>query len=403
MNENGNQSTAEEQSGIAGAAAGFIAHLLELRDRLLRIVLAIGIGFLVLMPFAKDLYNFLSNPLVSQLPDGNKLIAVAVTSPFLIPYKLALLVAFLIALPYIFYQLWGFIAPALYKHEKRLVIPLLTSSVLLFYLGMAFAFFVVLPLMFGILPGFAPDNVDVTPDIGQYLDFVMMIFIAFGIGFEMPIATIILISTGITTREELAKKRPYVIVGAFLVGMLLTPPDVLSQILLAFPMWLLFELGLVASQLFKKQIKIAGEEKEEKEKHDREDDDKRYAAVVTATGASAGAAAATTSIAAENDTTEEANTTQTESESSDSMLWEDDNYLFEEDNTSYDREYHASNPEEDEPPLANDLPEDDYRPMTDAEMDAELDLMEEDDDEPNTPSMTKTEESSIEDSNKGNN
>lgn len=313
---------------------GFIAHLLELRDRLLRIVLVISVVFIVLFPFAQDLYNWLSDPLVQHLPDGQKLIAIGVASPFLIPYKLALLAAFLISLPIVFYQLWGFVAPALYKHEKRLVVPILVSSVALFYIGMAFAFYVVLPLMFSILPTFAPSNVDVSPDIAQYLDFVMMIFIAFGFGFEMPIATILLITTGMVTAKDLAKKRPYVIVAAFVVGMFLTPPDVLSQLLLAIPMWLLFELGLVLSHLFKKQIKIAGEEKDAMDATDYGTDP--IPAIATS-GASAN-----------------------------EVLFEDDRYLM----TEVDDE---GNPAEDKSDHTN---EDEYRPMTDDEMEAELDRIE---------------------------
>lgn len=333
---------------------GFIEHLLELRDRLVRIVLAVGIFFIVLVPFAKNIYNYFSDPLVSQLPDGGKLLAITVAGPFLVPYKLTLLVAFLIALPFIFHQLWGFIAPALYKHEKRLVVPLLASSVMLFYAGMAFAFYVVLPIMFGILPGFAPDNVEVAPDIAQYLDFVMMIFMAFGIGFEMPVATVLLITTGMVSRENLAKKRPYVIVVAFIVGMFLTPPDVVSQVLLAIPMWLLFEIGLIASGLFKKQIEISGKEKEKREQAERDTDDARYAAVVTA-----GAAATT---AATGNTSEESTTENNQT------LWEDEQYLFEE----YDAPSSTDN---------NNHDDDDFEEMTDEEMEAELDRLEDDDED----------------------
>jgi sec-independent protein translocase protein TatC len=341
---------------------GFIAHLLELRDRLLRMVLVIAIVFIILFPFAQDLYNWLSDPLVSQLPEGQRLIAIGVASPFLIPYKLALLAAFLIALPVVFYQLWAFIAPALYKHEKRLVIPLLASSVALFYIGMAFAFYVVLPLMFSILPSFAPTNVDVTPDIAQYLDFVMMIFVAFGFGFEMPIATILLVSTGIVTAKELGKKRPYVIVGAFIVGMFLTPPDVLSQLLLAIPMWLLFELGLVLSRLFKQQIKVAGEEKEAM-------DDAEYHLSAPAAATSAGVAAATTSDAASSST---------------ETLFEDDRYIMQElDEDGNPIDDHAADHDHDDKDSDKDKDDDSetYRPMTDDEMDAELDRMDEEEEE----------------------
>ena len=316
---------------------GFIDHLLELRDRLLRIVLIIGIIFIVLFPFAQDLYNWLSDPLASQLPEGHKFIATSVISPFLVPYKLALLVAFLIGLPFVFYQIWGFIAPALYRHEKRLILPLLTSSVALFYAGMAFAFYVVLPLMFKILPSFAPDNVQVAPDIAQYLDFVMMIFIAFGFGFEMPIATILLITTGMVTAKQLAEKRPYVIVAAFTIGMFLTPPDVLSQLLLAIPMWLLFEAGLLFSHLFKKQIKIASEEKAAREAAEY--------------GESSPALSTTAGV------------------SSTETLFEDDRYIMQEINEDENSAKDASDDS-----FGDD---EEYRPMTDEEMEAELDRLDE--------------------------
>jgi len=339
---------------------GFIAHLLELRDRLLRMVLVIAIVFIILFPFAQDLYNWLSDPLVSQLPEGQRLIAIGVASPFLIPYKLALLASFLIALPVVFYQLWAFIAPALYKHEKKLVIPLLASSVALFYIGMAFAFYVVLPLMFSILPGFAPTNVDVTPDIAQYLDFVMMIFIAFGFGFEMPIATILLVSTGVITAKELGKKRPYVIVGAFIVGMFLTPPDVISQLLLAIPMWLLFELGLVLSRLFKQQIKVAGKERDAM-------DEAEYNLAAPATSTNAGVAAAVS----------------TASSSSAEILFEDDRYIMQElDEDGNPVDDHAADTDRGhDNPSDKDDDSETYRPMTEDEMEAELDRMDEEEEQ----------------------
>ena len=334
---------------------GFIAHLLELRDRLLRMVLVIAIVFIILFPFAQDLYNWLSDPLVSRLPDGQNIIAISVASPFLIPYKLALLAAFLISLPVVFYQLWSFVAPALYKHEKRLVVPLLVSSVGLFYIGMAFAFYVVLPLMFTILPSFAPTNVDVTPDIAQYLDFVMMIFIAFGFGFEMPIATILLVTTGMVTAKELGKKRPYVIVGAFIVGMFLTPPDVLSQLLLAIPMWLLFELGLVLSRLFKQQIKVAGKERDAM--NEAEYNLPTSNTSNTSTAVAAGASSAVASNAIIDSTNPD-------------TLFEDDRYIMEELDENGNPKSQTNADSDDQPD-----DEDEYRPMTDAEMDAELDLL----------------------------
>ncbi|MGV6808259.1 MAG: twin-arginine translocase subunit TatC [bacterium] len=399
------QQNDDEQNPLKSAATGFIAHLLELRDRLLRVVLVISIAFIVLVPFAKPLYNLFSHPLVSQLPDGNKLISIGVAAPVLITYKLALMTAFLIALPYVFHQLWSFIAPGLYKHEKRLIFPILTSSVLLFYAGMAFAFYVVLPLMFGILPNFTPSNVNYTPDIAEYLNFVMMIFMAFGIGFEMPVATVLLITTGVMTRESLAQKRPYVIVGAFLVGMLMTPPDVISQILLAIPMWLLFEVGLLASHLFKRQIKQAEKEKEQQDAEEREKErqayeESRYAAIVSANA----------NVEAD---THHSHSSNPSAQKKDAHLWEDDDYLWEETNTPNtnnkkpdDKPNDSSEPHtnqskpteptehkvEEHKTTASSQPDsatkntpkntktstddDEYRPLTEAELDAELDRLE---------------------------
>ena len=253
----------------------FVAHLFELRDRLLKMVIAIGIFFIILAPFAKHIYDIFAKPLADTLPDGVTMLITGVAAPLLVPYKLVLMAAFLIALPYVFYQAWHFVAPGLYKHEKRLVFPLLTSSVLLFYCGIAFAYFVLLPMMFTVIPMFTPDTATYSPDIGSYLDFVMMMFIAFGFSFEMPIATILLISTGTTTAEKLAEKRPYVIVGAFVVGMILTPPDVISQILLAVPMWILFELGLYLSRFFNKRVEEAAVAREEWTQAEADEADRR--------------------------------------------------------------------------------------------------------------------------------
>ena len=247
-------------SSLGETASGFLSHLIEMRDRLLRAVIVVAVAFVALFPFAKNIYNWLAAPLVDQ---GQEMLIIGPVAPFLIPMKLTLMVAFLIALPYLFYQLWSFVAPGLYKHEKRLVYPLIASSIFLFYLGIAFVYYLLLPMMFKIIPQFAPEVATFSPDIAQYLDFTIMMFMAFGFGFEMPIATILLISTGMTTAEDLKKKRPYVIVGAFVVGMLLTPPDVISQIMLAIPMWLLFELGLIFSGFFKVRIKEASDAREE--------------------------------------------------------------------------------------------------------------------------------------------
>ncbi|MCU7812975.1 MAG: twin-arginine translocase subunit TatC, partial [Candidatus Thiodiazotropha sp. (ex Notomyrtea botanica)] len=227
-----------------------VAHLIELRDRVLRMVLVVLAIFLVLFPFANDLYTAIAGPMREALPVGSTMISTKPIDPFLIPFKLSLQLAIFISVPFILYQFWAFVAPGLYKHEKRLVIPLLVSSTMLFYLGMAFAYFVVFPLVFTFLASTAPEGVEVATDMGSYLDFVMTLFFAFGVAFEVPIATIILVWMGITTPEKLRHKRPYVIVGAFVVGMFLTPPDIISQTLLALPMWVLFELGIIFSKGF---------------------------------------------------------------------------------------------------------------------------------------------------------
>ena len=227
----------------------FLEHLVELRSRLLKACLAILIILVVLLPFARRLYATLAAPLTAVLPEGSTMIAIDVASPFLTPFKLALLLAVILAIPVVLYQLWAFVAPALYREEKRLARPLLYTSVVLFYTGCAFAYFVVFPLIFGFFTRVAPEGVTVMTDISKYLDFVITLFLAFGITFEVPIATIILVATGITTIEQLRKMRAYVLVGAFALGMLLTPPDVISQTLLALPMWALFEIGLLMSKI----------------------------------------------------------------------------------------------------------------------------------------------------------
>ena len=227
----------------------FMSHLLELRDRLLRSVLAVLVLLLVLFPFGNDIYTFIAEPLMKVLPEGASMIATKVASPFLTPFKLSLVTAVFLAMPYLLYQLWSFIAPGLYQHEKRLALPMLASSIFLFYLGAAFAYVVVFPLVFSFLTGTAPQGVLVMTDITEYLDFVLTLFFAFGIAFQIPVATVLLVMAGLASPEQLAAKRPYVVVGVFIVGMLLTPPDVISQTLLAVPMWLLFELGVFLSRL----------------------------------------------------------------------------------------------------------------------------------------------------------
>jgi len=225
----------------------FIYHLIELRSRLLRIVLVVAVITLALMPFSNFLFSSLSGPLTSHLPQGSSMIAIEVTSPFLIPFKLTLVLALFIAIPYVLYQVWAFVAPGLYQHERRLVLPLLVSSTLLFYTGAVFAYFVVFPLVFAFFTSTAPEGVSVMTDISRYLDFVLTLFFAFGAAFEVPVVTVLLVWTGVVTQDGLRQKRPYIIVIAFVIGMVLTPPDIISQTLLAVPMWLLFELGLFFS------------------------------------------------------------------------------------------------------------------------------------------------------------
>lgn len=239
-----------------------VAHLMELRDRLLKAIVGILAVFLVLSPFANKIYTVLASPLLAHLPETSSMIAIDVASPFLTPFKMTLVLALFITVPWTLYQIWAFVAPGLYRHEQRLVYPLLVSSTILFYLGMAFAYFVVFPLMFGFLIGFAPVGVEVMTDIARYLDFVLTIFFAFGVAFEVPVATVLLVMTGVTTPEALASKRPYVFVLAFVAGMLLTPPDIISQTLLAIPIWLLFEVGVMCSKLMLKRQKQAREASE---------------------------------------------------------------------------------------------------------------------------------------------
>jgi len=295
-----------------------ISHLLELRTRVTRMVIAILVLLVVFFPFGNDIYIFVAAPLMDVMPEGTSMIATQVASPFLTPFKLALVTAVFVAMPYLLHQLWSFIAPGLYQHEKRLAVPLLASSILLFYAGAAFAYFVVFPLVFAFLTSVAPEGVAVATDITAYLDFVLTLFFAFGISFEVPIATILLVLAGMTTPDKLAQKRPFVVVGAFIIGMLLTPPDVISQTLLALPIWLLFEVGIFFSRLLKRKPKASEEEKS-------------IGGALTTTGA----AAASGSSEAEQEV--------------------------------YEGEY-----EDDD---------DEYRPLTDEEMEAELDAMDDDEDD----------------------
>ena len=249
---------------------GFLSHLIELRDRLLKMLLAVGVLFLCLFWFSDKIYTALAAPLLRHLPDS-QMIAIDVAAPFFIPFKLTLMLCVFLAVPYLLYQIWAFVAPGLYSHEKKLVVPLLVSSTVLFYLGVAFAYFVVFPLVFGFFTSVAPEGVTVSTDIGRYLDFVITLFFAFGIAFEVPVATVLVVAVGITTPDQLVKIRPYVFVAAFIVGMFLTPPDMISQTLLAVPMWLLYEVGIVFSRKYQKRMKAAGIARDKR--YDEDDDE----------------------------------------------------------------------------------------------------------------------------------
>jgi sec-independent protein translocase protein TatC len=226
----------------------FISHLMELRDRLLRSLIAIGIVFLCLFPFASDLYDLLAYPMMRTLPAGSKMIATGVITPFLIPVKIAVMIAFLVVLPYVLYQAWAFVAPGLYSHEKKLVLPLIVASTVLFVLGIAFCYFFVFGVVFDFVNKIAPKSISVAPDIEQYLNFVLTMFLAFGVTFEVPIVVVILARMGVVTLDQLKGARPYFIVGAFVIAAVVTPPDVVSQLLLAIPMCVLYELGLFCAK-----------------------------------------------------------------------------------------------------------------------------------------------------------
>ena len=226
----------------------FIAHLVELRNRLLRAVAAVLVVFVALVPFANRLYSLLAAPLLAKLPQGTQMVAIDVATPFLTPIKLAFFAAIVVAMPYLLFQAWAFVAPGLYRHEKRLATPLLVSAIVLFYVGCAFAYFLVMPVVFGFLTATVPEGVAMMTDISHYLDFVLVLFLAFGLCFEVPVATVIVVATGWLSIEQLKRSRPYVIVGAFVIGAIFTPPDVISQLMLAIPLCLLFELGLLVAR-----------------------------------------------------------------------------------------------------------------------------------------------------------
>ena len=232
----------------------FIAHLIELRTRLLHAIVALFVVFICLFPWASKLYAILAQPLLARLPKGGQMIATDVTTPFFVPLKVALMASFLIALPYILYQIWRFVAPGLYDHEKRLVRPLITASTVLFYCGMAFAYFAVFPIVFGFITSSAPQGVAVMTDIDKYLSFVLTMFIAFGMTFQVPVAVVVLVRMGMISIAKLREIRPYMIVGAFIVGAIFTPPDVVSQFMLAMPLWLLYEAGIIVASWTTKNI-----------------------------------------------------------------------------------------------------------------------------------------------------
>ena len=230
-----------------------ISHLLELRNKVLKAIGSVLLVFIAIVYWANDIYHYIALPLMLSLPETGSMIATDVAAPFFAPFKLTLVLAFFIAIPYVLYQVWSFVAPGLYKHEKRLVMPLLTSSTLLFYLGIAFAYYIVFPVVFGFFTSVVPDGVQVATDISSYLSFILKLFFAFGLAFEIPVAVVLLCWAGVTSPDELRKKRPYIVVGAFVIGMFLTPPDIISQTMLAVPMLLLFEGGLIAARFYSKK------------------------------------------------------------------------------------------------------------------------------------------------------
>ncbi len=252
----------DTQDELAGSEAPFVSHLIELRDRMIRALIAVGIVFGALMfwPGAGALYDMLAAPLVQHLPQGATLIATNVITPFLVPLKITMMAAFLIALPYVLYQVWAFVAPGLYSHEKKMVLPLVISSTILFLVGVAFVYFVVIPGLAGFIQSVAPESITAAPDVEEYFGFVLTLFLVFGIAFEVPIAVIVLVRIGVVTIEQLKKWRGYFIVAAFVIAAVVTPPDVISQLALAIPMCLLYEAGIIAARIFVKHTKAPEED-----------------------------------------------------------------------------------------------------------------------------------------------
>lgn len=243
------KAAADHDSLVDSSEQPFLDHVIELRQRILHGLLAVILLFFPIYFFANDLYGFVAAPLMAHLPNDGNMIATEVASPFLTPFKLAIFAAIFLGMPYLLHQIWGFVAPGLYRHEKRFAMPLLFSSIVLFYAGVAFSYYLVFPLVFQFLAGVTPEGVTMMTDINRYLDFVLKMFFAFGFAFEIPVATLLLAWTGIASAKSMAKKRPYVIVGCFVFAMLLTPPDVISQLMLAIPTWILFEIGIVFARL----------------------------------------------------------------------------------------------------------------------------------------------------------
>jgi len=255
----------EEKKSEDLAEGTLMSHLLELRDRLMKAMLGLLIAFIPCAIYANDLFTLIARPLIEKLPQGTSLIATNVVSPFMTPFKVAFYVGLFIAMPIVIYQIWAFVAPGLYKREKRFAVPLLVSSVLLFYAGAVFAYFAVFPVMFSYLVGTAPEGVSYMPDMAAYLDFVLTLFFAFGIAFEMPVAVVLLVITGLVNVDSLGKNRGYVIIGIFVVAAFLTPPDAISQTIMAAPMYLLYETGLLMARLVQKSRREAAEAAEKEE------------------------------------------------------------------------------------------------------------------------------------------
>lgn len=261
--QSSNTSGHDPGPNLSEGMKGFIAHLIELRDRLLRSVIAVIVLMVLLFPWASELFHYFATPVLNNLPEGQTMIATGAISPFFIPLKLAALAAVFLAMPYLLYQLWAFVAPGLYQHERRMAVPLLVSSSMLFYIGAAFAYFIVIPAVFHFMGMFAPEGVSFMPDIGSYLDFSITLFFTFGLAFEVPVAVVLLSLVGVVTPDQLAEKRRYAILVAFVIGAIFTPPDILSQFMLAIPVWMLYEIGILVARLLVKEKRRFGADDED--------------------------------------------------------------------------------------------------------------------------------------------